>query len=962
MQMMAGYGAGMVDIVKGLFDSSGFMRRHMCGGWSQELIWLHSTSDILIWLAYLTIPLLLAFFMWRRSLVPLHGLVWLFCAFIVSCGFSHLLDAMMFHVPVYRLFGLVKLITAVVSWAAVVAMVPIMPRALDYFWSEETKTWSPPKVVLPLGSLVSDEHGMGRRYAVAVASTVVAVSFRLAFQPVLGQQMLFLPLMLAVVVSSWFGGVGPGLLATAGGILAGFTMSETTAEAAASNPLGDYVRLALFTVASVCVALISESQRSARRRVSLNVAELTGQRAALEMEIDRRQEVEIELRAREQELKRQAADLEEIRRQTAESLAILKAFVNHAPLGMFFRREDGKLLFRNRFVEELTDGKRGGATAIELCSKVPALAAELQRVYEEVRGTKQAVVARGVTESEAVGPGLERTWSIGLFPVRITEEDTLGVGGVIQEITELVRAEALARESENRFRVLAESVPQMVWATDATGACYYFNNRWYEYTGLSKEDSVGSGWVAALVTEDRDRALQVWQEAVLEEQPYNIEYRFRRADGVARWFLGRGILMRDDAGKVSSWFGTCTDIDDIKRAEAALRESQERFRLLAESLPQIIWTSNSRGETDYLNPRWCEYTGMGQEESLAGGWAQVIHADDLKRAMAEWERCKRDGTLYQSELRLKRGFDESYRWHLIRAVPLRDGEGSVTQWVGSSTDVDDQHRQAELLERLVAERTEELKRSNQQLEQFASIASHDLQEPLRKIQAFGDRLKRTSSAQLGERGNDYLDRILASSTRLRNLIEDLLQFSRVTTTARPMQQVDLNQIVEEVVSDLEELVQKTDGRVVIRRLPVIWADGSQMRQLFLNLIGNGLKFHRPGVSPIVEVTARKLAVEVTTRKMTGETGTIDGKGWHEIRVTDNGIGFEEIYRERIFKLFERLHGQHQYGGTGIGLSICRKIVERHGGTISAEGRPDAGATFIVELPESPEPKFEGESR
>ena len=233
---------------------------------------------------------------------------------------------------------------------------------------------------------------------------------------------------------------------------------------------------------------------------------------------------------------------------------------------------------------------------------------------------------------------------------------------------------------------------------------------------------------------------------------------------------------------------------------------------------------------------------------------------------------------------------------------------------------------------------ESLQRSNRELEQFASVASHDLQEPLRKIQAFGDRIQTRCAAELGEQGRDYLARMLASATRMRSLIDALLSFSRVTTKAQPFTLVNLETTAEEVVSDLEDRVQRMNGRVEIGPLPTLEADPSQMRQLLQNLIGNGLKFARPNEPPQVEVKSRLLPA------VNGEVESC------ELTVRDNGIGFEEIYLDRIFELFQRLHGRQEYEGTGMGLAICRKIVERHGGSITAKSAPDAGATFLITLP------------
>ncbi|HVJ87525.1 MAG TPA: CHASE3 domain-containing protein [Caulifigura sp.] len=262
-------------------------------------------------------------------------------------------------------------------------------------------------------------------------------------------------------------------------------------------------------------------------------------------------------------------------------------------------------------------------------------------------------------------------------------------------------------------------------------------------------------------------------------------------------------------------------------------------------------------------------------------------------------------------------------------------------WFLSLREVTQREAMADVLERRVRERTLELadantslKNSNRELEQFASVASHDLQEPLRKIEAFGDRLKMSREA-LNEQSRDYLDRILSSATRMRTLINDLLSFSRVATRAQPFKPVQLAVIAKEVVGDLEGRLQQTQGLVELGELPEIEADPTQMRQLFQNLIGNALKFHRDGVPPVVRVSAAQS--ESLPENVT-------------LTVADNGIGFEEQYLDRIFEVFQRLHGRNEFEGTGIGLAICRKIVERHGGSITARSKPGDGSTFLVTLP------------
>lgn len=236
---------------------------------------------------------------------------------------------------------------------------------------------------------------------------------------------------------------------------------------------------------------------------------------------------------------------------------------------------------------------------------------------------------------------------------------------------------------------------------------------------------------------------------------------------------------------------------------------------------------------------------------------------------------------------------------------------------------------------------EELQRSNRELEEFAFVASHDLQEPLRKIRAFGDRLQQKFSAELGANGADYVARMQSASGRMSVLIDDLLSFSRVTTKQRSFEKVDLNKVMQEVMGDLDYAIEESGAQLHIDPLPTLDVDASQIAQVFMNLISNSLKFHAPGVRPIITVSCE---INLTSSLVD------DDRLWCCLRFADQGIGFESQYVERVFSLFQRLHGREEYSGTGIGLALCRKIIERHGGTIAAQSAPGEGAVFIIHLP------------
>ncbi|MFT2090069.1 sensor histidine kinase [Paraglaciecola sp. 2405UD69-4] len=241
--------------------------------------------------------------------------------------------------------------------------------------------------------------------------------------------------------------------------------------------------------------------------------------------------------------------------------------------------------------------------------------------------------------------------------------------------------------------------------------------------------------------------------------------------------------------------------------------------------------------------------------------------------------------------------------------------------------------------------SEELSRSNRELEDFAFVASHDLQEPLRKIRAFGDRLMSTYEKELEGKGVDYITRMKAAAERMSNLINDLLDFSRITTRGKEFINVDLNVIMEDILSDLEIAIEESGSHINLDSLPVIKGDKGQMYQLFLNLLSNAIKFRKPDVAPIITIAYEQKQIPEDITKILSD--------WHILTITDNGIGFEQEFEDKIFVPFQRLHGRSEYKGTGIGLAVCRRIVERHGGKISATSKLGVGTVFTVTIPAAP---------
>ncbi len=455
------------------------------------------------------------------------------------------------------------------------------------------------------------------------------------------------------------------------------------------------------------------------------------------------------------------------------------------------------------------------------------------------------------------------------FPIRDADGGIIRVAGIAQDVTEERRAEAALRSSEAWLRALSETIPQLVWTSLADGQWDWAGPQWQAYTGLSGPASFGHGWRAALHPDDQARAEAAWWEASGEGRSgrLDVELRLRRHDGAWRWFQARAVPLPPEDGAGLRWFGTCTDMDDLKLAEEALRASEARFRAIADAMPQILWSAFPDGCHDYFNRRWYEYTGQSRERTAAEGWTEIVHPDDLARTRDRWERSLRTGELYEIEYRL-RGIDGSYRWFIARAVPVRDADGRITCWFGANTDLDDIARAREVLargreelEELVAgrtadllqavdalhtevlerERTEEILRQSQKMEavgQLTGSIAHDFNNMLQGVMGGLDMVHRRITEGRAAEAERYIEASHKAVERAAGLTHRLLAFAR--RQALDPRPVEANGLVMGV----EELIRRTVGAAIEVELRMgdgrwmVLCDANQLENALLNLCIN----------------------------------------------------------------------------------------------------------------------------
>lgn len=641
-------------------------------------------------------------------------------------------------------------------------------------------------------------------------------------------------------------------------------------------------------------------------------------------------------------------------------------------------------------------------------------------------------------------------------------------------------------DHDEPIRRLADAMPQLVWTARPDGTVDYYNERYREFAGITLKPDGRWEWAPVLHEDDVQSTIKAWQHAVETGDIYEIEHRVQMSDGRYRWYLSRGVPVRNEGGEITRWYGTATDIHDQKTATQALFESGERLRLALESAELGTWDYDYVTGKVYWDPRCLEIYASTADHALTfDDMVALIHPLDRDRVLLSIQKALDPAGTgeYSEEYRIVRP-DETVRWVVARGKVLFEGaeeRRTATRFIGTVFDsterkhaeeaissayehaerqrrrlrtvldvlpvgmfitdaegklivinqaareiwggeaplidtsqldlykgwwvktgkrlrsedwglaralnpgetsigeeveieaFDGSHKTIlsyalpvpsstgtsgavaacvditklrdteralrelnETLERRVAERTETLEKRNRELQQFAFIASHDMQEPLRKIQTFADLSRVDFGDRLDQTGLFYLDRIQYAAERMSQILADLLSFSRVTSRRNPFTPIRVDTVVQEVLGDLDLKIADAGATMEVEADVVIEADASQLRQLFNHVIMNAIKFSRKGVIPHVHIRVHPS----------------EDRAWCRITIEDNGIGFEERYAERIFQPFERLHAKNVYPGTGMGLAICRRIVESHAGTITAQGKPGEGSCFIIDLPVS----------
>lgn len=705
----------------------------------------------------------------------------------------------------------------------------------------------------------------------------------------------------------------------------------------------------------------------------------------------------------ERRVSERTAELATARIQILDEKNRLEAVMEALPVGVAFVDRRGRTVSSNEMFEKVWGAR--GPTSKEM-GDYRTFTAWWADTGALVRPDEWGSVCAVETGETVLGQMLRIEGHDGTYrfimnsaaPVRDAAGKIIGSAVAVQDITDLKRTEArlaestlsLEREKELLYSIMDGTRNSHLVYLDRDLNFVRVNEVYASRCGYRPEEMVGKNHFALYPNEENERIFGKVRDTGIPVEYHDKPFVFpdHPERGITYWDWTLSPV-KDDAGDVQGLVFSLIETTERKRAEEALRESQTRFKLLSETAGRLLASENPRGIVTELCHQVMEHlncdvffnylvddrigklclnawAGISEEtarkiewldygEGICGTAAQhatrVVVEDILNTTDASAEMVRRCGLQAYACHPLVSGGQVigTLAFGTRTRTSISERDLSLMQTVGSQVAValerirliGELQRSRDELEMRVQSRTAELlaanralEQSNRDLEDFAHVASHDLQEPLRKIQTFSDRFVTGYRESLDDKGRDYLERMMRAAGRMQDLVQDLVSYSRITSKPAPAARFNLKDAVVEAAMDLEMLLEETGGHIEVSELPEVEADRVQMRQLFQNLIGNGLKYH--GAEPPV----------VRIRNRSPSSGA-----FCEIHVTDNGIGFKEDYLNKIFKPFQRLHGRNApYQGTGMGLAICRRIVDRHGGSISAESRPGAGATFIVRLP------------
>ncbi|WP_192822062.1 PAS domain-containing protein [Rufibacter sp. LB8] len=516
----------------------------------------------------------------------------------------------------------------------------------------------------------------------------------------------------------------------------------------------------------------------------------------------------------------------------------------------------------------------------------------------------------------------------------IARDDTgrpLRMIGAMLDLTEKNRYAAELQASHARLNQILDALPHMTFTSRPDGYVDYYSQRWYDFLGGTRETLTGWGWEDYIHPEDLDSTISGWRHCLATGTPYMVENRWRaQATGEYRWFLVRGMPVRDSEGAITMWVGSYTDIHDQKKTQLALQESTQHFKFLADSMPQLVWTTDPNGFHDYFNQQWVDYTGYDVETSKGTQmWNDILHPDDQVRTSERWQISLQTGKPYEVEYRFRRAADGEWRWFLGRALPLLDADGKIVRWFGTCTDIEDQKRHEELMEQT----NRELRSINEDLDSFVYTASHDLKLPI--INMAGIFKELTSHATFHDPDAPLLITMFEKSlTQINATISDLAEIVKVQKSINAQREVvPLQDLVEEVTFSIKDMVKSSNASIKtdFSEADSLVFSRVNLKSIFYNLISNAIKYQSVDRTPEIMLSTEKQ------------------DGFVVLTIKDNGMGIDmERHGHKLFQMFKRFHSH--VSGSGLGLYIINRIIQKNNGRIEVSSQVGKGTTFQIYFP------------
>ena len=1033
-----------------------FMPHGFCYLWDPLVLWLNVISDGLIALSYYCIPVVLIYFIRRNRSLPVNALFWMFATFILACGTTHVMEVWNIWHANYLVAGLIKALTATVSVVTAAMLIPLAPtlisvperiqlqdinRKLREQIAERMRVENALRVAQDsmsgiIASAMDSIITVDEQQQILLFNAAAEKMFRCSARDALGQSIeRFIPPRFRAAHSGHVHQFGKnGVTSRAMGELRALWAQRADGEEFQVEASISQVEAAGQKMFTVILRDISDRLHAAEARELLatvvdssddaiisktlqgnisswNVgaekvfgycaAEVLGKPALLLFPPDRvQEEAEILARIGRGEC---VKHYETVRvRKNGQKIDVS---VTISPL----RDGTGKIVGASKVARDISESKRVQA-ALREKERVLSEAQRIARLgswsYEVNNPTATMIWSDEMyriygVAPDTFSPGMESLLEMvvrqdrpamlkwhaaclagekpGELQFRLTRPDgtirfvsrrgellydvegrPVRVAGSAQDITESKLAEAALRDSEERFQGLVNGIPQLAWMAEPDGHIIWYNQRWYEYTGTTAQEMEGWGWQKVHDPEALPKVLERWKNSIANGTAFEMEFPLRAADGHLGMFLTRIVPLKDSTNKVMRWFGTSTDISERKRAEerqaeltrevsqraeelAHSREALEAqtvmFEQVLESMGEGLVAADLEGRFLLWNEAAKKMMGRPAADLPIEQWTphyQVFLPDGITPYPPDRLPLVRalQGESVQAELIVQKPGAEAATFMEVSARPMKDARGDLSGGVATLRDIT-KRKAAEqeiqelnrTLEQRVLERTTQLQAANQELEAFTYSVSHDLRAPLRHIAGFTGLLVEEYSSQLDPEAQRHLQRIQAGTRKMGQLVDELLSLARIGRQSANLQAVELDSMVEEVITLLKP---DWEGRAVdwkITSMPRVMCDPTLMKQVFQNLLSNALKYSRPREHSLVEVGATEI------------------NGQRVIFVRDNGVGFNMKYSDKLFGVFQRLHRADEFEGTGVGLAIVHRIIKKHGGRIWAEAELDKGATF-----------------